>query len=141
MEDNWTLDDELKKTEITWYSYEPTRIEIREKPLSISVTYIGGSGETKCQAVSQIKDQHKIDIYLSLRNLEGNKERLTAESKRMLIKDHIMQIIHDNQLLLTGVKFSKYIRSARSDEVDSEIPQWYLHETLFCQAEWFHVIT
>ena len=136
--DNWTLEDQLEKTKFTWFSYEPTRNEIREKPFVIGVTFQSGQGDPTCKAVSQMKDLIKIDIYVALRNLEGEKTRITAENNRMLVKDMILGIIHDNQTAITGLKFGKYIRSARTDEVESTNEQWYLHEVMFLQGEWYH---
>lgn len=136
--DNWSLENKLSKNEIKWYSYQPTRTEVREKPISISVEYQSGTSEATSKAIDQVKDLIKIDIFYSLRNLEGEKPRETEEINRMLIKDQIYSIIHTNQTAVTGVKFSKVVRTARSDEVDSQLEQWFLHEILFIQAEWYH---
>lgn len=135
--DNWGLEDNLSKNEIEWFSYKPTSTEIRQKPITISVEYQSGTGSTTCKAVDQIKDLVKIDVWYAMRNLEGAKPREIAESNRILMKDQIVQIIKSNQTSLSGVKFSKTIRSARADEVESDNEQWYLHETLFIQAEWY----
>lgn len=133
---NWSLEDLLENNKITWFSYEPTRIEIREKPLVISVTYQSGTGDPTCKAISQMKDQIKIDIYLWLRNLEGDTTRIQGEANRVTLKNEILKLIHDNQTAISGVKFGKYVRSARSDEVEGE--QWYLHEIIYIQTEWYH---
>lgn len=138
--DNWTLEDQLEKTKFTWFAYEPTRKEIREKPLVVGVTFQSGTGEPTCRAVSQMKDLIKIDVYMSLRNLEGEKTRETAEANRMIVKDMILKIIHDNQTSISGLRFGKYTRSARIDEVESDVEQWYLHEIIFIQAEWYHTL-
>lgn len=134
----WALENQLDKTKIKWYAYEPTRIEIREQPISISVVYQSGTSESTSKAIDQVKDLLKIDVFVSLKNLEGDKARATGEINRMLIKDQIYELIHSNQTAVTGVKFSKVVRTARSDEVDSPIEQWFLHEILFIQAEWYH---
>lgn len=139
--DNWNLTDKLDKLEIKWYSYIPTSIEIRENKISLSIVFTEGSGKSTSQAISQIKDVLKIDLFIALRNLEGNEKRATGESNRMIIKDKIMQLIHDNQTAISGVKFGQYARSARSDEVDSSDEKWYLHETIYIQAEWYHTKT
>jgi len=136
--DNWTLEDQLEAESINWYSFEPTRNEIRNKPLSIVVTFQSGIGTTTSKAVEQMQDQHKIDVYMALRNLEGDDPRLQAEANRMKIKDEILRIIHDNQVATSGIKFNKYTRSARNDETESTDEAWYLHEILFIQAEWYH---
>jgi len=141
LRNNWTLKDQLEKTKITWFSYLPTRKEIRELPLSIAVTFESGTGNPTSLAVSQMADVIKIDFYLSMRNLEGEKTRLIGESNRMLVKNEILKLIHDNQVTVTGIKFNKYIRSARSDEVDSDDTQWFLHEILFVSANWYHTET
>lgn len=138
LQNNWSLGDELDKKKFEWFSFEPTRTEIREKPLVIAVTFESGTGEPTSLAVSQMKDLLKIDVFLSLRNLEGNKQREKREELRMIVKNEILAIIHDNQTETTGIKFSKYVRSVRSDEVESADDQWYLHEILFIQAGWYH---
>ena len=115
----------------------PTAIEVREHLISIGITYVSGSGNMSSQKVMQMQDVLKIDIYMVLRNLSGATERALVEADRMLIKDKIIQLIHDNQLGITGVKFGKYSRSARSDEVDSVDEKWVLHESVFIQCEWY----
>ena len=134
---NWDLGTNLVKTLITWFPYMPTAIEVREHLISIGITYVSGSGNMSSQKVMQMQDVLKIDIYMVLRNLSGATERALVEADRMLIKDKIIQLIHDNQLGITGVKFGKYSRSARSDEVDSVDEKWVLHESVFIQCEWY----
>ena len=139
LQDNWTLEDQLSKKEITWFPFEPTRKEIREKPLVITGVFLSGTGDPSSKAVYQMTDVLRLDVYISMRNLEGEDTREKSEDNRMLLKDEIIRIIHDNQTAISGVKFGRYQRSARQDEVDSSDEQWYLHEILYIQAEWFQV--
>lgn len=141
LKDNWNLEDDLDEHKIKWYSYVPTAIEIRENKLSISVVFTEGSGTTTSKAITQMKDILKIDIFLALHNLEGSDRRAKGELERMLIKDKVVQLIHDKQILISGVKFGKYTRSARSDEVDSADEKWFLHETIYIQCEWYQTKT
>lgn len=136
--ENWALEDHLEKTKFKWFSYEPTRVEVREQPMSISVVYQSGTGEPKSLSVSQMADVIKIDVYMSIKNGENEKVRLQKEANRMLIKNEILKLIHDNQTSITGVKFGKYTRSTRNDETENGDKQWYLHEILFIQAGWYH---
>ena len=136
--DNWALEDKLEKNKITWFSYKPTTKQFREEKITIAVSFESGTGNPTSKAVSQMQDTHKIDVYMPLPSLEGDTERVQAEANRMTIKDQILKIIHDNQTGISGVKFGKYTRSARNDEVESSEDSWFLHEILFIQAEWYH---
>jgi len=136
--DNWELEDQLENTKFKWFSYEPTRIEVREQPMSISIVYQSGTGTPVSKAVSQMADVLKIDIYMAIKNGENEKVRLKSEANRMLVKDQILKIIHDNQTGITGVKFGKYVRGTRNDETENGDKQWFLHEILFIQASWYH---
>jgi hypothetical protein len=136
--DNWELEDHLEKTKFKWFSYEPTRIEVRELPMSISIVYQSGTGTPISKAVSQMADVLKIDIWMAIKNGENEKVRIISEANRMLVKDQIFKIIHDNQTGITGVKFGKYIRGIRNDETENGDKQWFLHEILFIQASWYH---
>lgn len=138
LKDNWSLKDELAKDKFTWWSFEPTRKEVRETSMAIVVAYQSGTGEPKSLAVSQMSDVVKIDIWQSIRNGEGEDERLKSEELRMIIKNEILKIIHDDQIAIPGIKFGNYSRSARSDETEDGDKQWYLHEILFIQASWYH---
>lgn len=141
LKDNWNLEDDLEVHKIKWYGYVPTAIEIRENKLSISIVFTEGSGTSTSKAITQMKDILKIDIFLAMRNLEGSAMREKGELERMLMKDKIIQLIHDKQTLISGVKFGKYSRSARSDEVDSLDEKWFLHESIYIQCEWYHTKT
>lgn len=139
LKNNWTLKDELATDKFEWHSYEPTRHDITNKKMSIVVVYQSGTGEPKSLAVAQMKDVLKIDIWIALKNESGQKQRLKVEELRMIVKDEILRIIHDDQLTIPGIKFSNYSRSARSDEVEEGVDkEWYLHEILFIQAGWYH---
>ena len=136
--DEWALKNDLSRNNIKWYGYTPTPAQIRNETLSISVTFLEGSAEQNSKAIVNMRDTHKIDFYIFLKNLEGQEEREKGELKRMLVKDQIISIIHDNQTAITGMKFGKYTRSARSDEVDSKDQGWFLHEIIYLSASWYH---
>lgn len=136
--DEWALENDLDRNKIKWYGYTPTGAQIRNETVSISVSFLEGSAEQNSKAIINIKDTHKIDVYLFIKNLEGEEERETAELKRMLVKDQILKITHDNQTAITGMKFGKYTRSARSDEIESNDQGWFLHEIVYISASWYH---
>lgn len=141
---NWDLQDRLDKEKIQWLSYDVKDKQFLNEPFTIIVTNPSGVNpsdkDKNSQKIRYMDDLVKIDVWVKLEAELGDKERLVYETMRTDMVSEIFDIIHDNQTGITGIKFGKFSRWQRLDELN-EAGRLFLHTIIWCNAEWYHTKT
>lgn len=140
LREKWNLTEDLKSNlihfeggpiqrEKMWQTHNKSNIIIVSNPSAVAKA-------ARSLQTAPIIEQFNIDLFIKVKNtiLKAFRE---AELKRARAKKEIMDIIHDNQTGISGLKITRFGNFLQADEVTNANPIT-LHNTLIIRGLWFH---
>lgn len=134
---NTEFPNEAKKDKIQFvgYVYHPDQRFQNGREIVIEVDNPSATPDQTSQGTTTINDLFKIDIWVKMQDTsDGGRERY--ENIRFLLKRLIMDIIHQQQKNITGLRFAQLGVFRKQDEPENNI----LHSIIFVEGQWFHEI-
>lgn len=136
----WSISDpaEIKKDKIDFaaFSYHPDGRFQSGKNIVVEIDNPAGTATPRTLSLTMIDDIFKLDIWIKMTSA-SREDRIRYENNRALIKDEIMQIIHDNQTAVEGLEIATFGRFTKQDELENNI----LHNTIYVTGQWHHKTT
>ena len=134
---NWDIADpkEIKKDKIDFNGFvsaEGNRFE-NGKDIVIEISNPAGTADPRTLSLTNIDDLFKLDIWIKYDD-SSREGRIRLHNNRALIKDKILEIIHDNQTAITGLEITTFGRFQELDEPENNI----LHSIIFVVGQWHH---
>lgn len=134
---NWDITDpkEIKKDKIDFNGFvsaEGNRFENGNK-IVIEISNPAGTADPRTIALTNIDDLFKLDVWIKYDDA-SREARIRMHNNRALIKDKILEIIHDNQTAITGLEIATFGKFQELDEPENNI----LHSIIFVVGQWHH---
>lgn len=136
----WDISDpaEIKKDKIDFaaFSYHPDQRFQSGKNIVVEIDNPAGTATPRTLSLTMIDDAFKLDIWIKMQ-ATSREDRIRYENHRAIIKDKIMQIIHDNQTSVEGLEIATLGSFNKQDELQNGI----LHNTIYMKGQWHHKLT
>lgn len=137
LKDQWSILDpvDLKKDKIGFHGYSTTGDLIFQdgEKIIIEIDDPAGTAEQRIQSSTKILDVLRLDLWMRVEDSSSEAIK-RLQNNRFLVKNEIMRILAKNKKTIPGVRYLKFQRFLKQDELEHNL----LRNFTFVTAEWYH---
>lgn len=137
--ENWTLKNRNDRLKFFWAGYKIDKNIFKNKKRFIEVTTISTAPEPKTLGLTKLDNMFRIDLWIKVQETEAKNHnaRVQLENDRALCKDHILSLVHGNQIAISGLEITTFGNMLDPDDLETMGDKW-LHSVIHVIGQIHH---